>query len=68
MMGEVGMNEARGLLFEEAFQKELKEKFYYADNDPDHGERLFFDKPNSEQPKGEEAARYLNWKEVRKDP
>lgn len=37
------MKEANGILFEEAFQKELKEKFYYADADPVHGKRLFFD-------------------------
>ncbi len=32
-----------GLLFEEKFQKELKEKFYYADYDPQYGKRLFFE-------------------------
>ncbi len=32
-----------GLLFDDKFQKELKEKFYYADVDPVYGERLFFD-------------------------
>lgn len=32
-----------GLLFEEALQKELKEKFCFADADPDFGERLFFE-------------------------
>lgn len=37
------MDESRGLLFEDDFQRELKEKFYYADYDPDKGERLFFD-------------------------
>ena len=36
------MNYPNGLLFDTDFQKELKEKFYYADLDPEHGERLFF--------------------------
>lgn len=37
------MDETRGILFDEAFQKELKGKFCYADGDPEYGERLFFD-------------------------
>lgn len=32
-----------GLFFEDSYQKELKEKFYYPDADPEHGPRLFFD-------------------------
>lgn len=36
-------NYPNGLLFDDEFQKELKEKFFYADGDPEHGERLFFD-------------------------
>ncbi|MGI6004116.1 MAG: aminotransferase class V-fold PLP-dependent enzyme [Christensenellales bacterium] len=32
-----------GLLFSEELQKEVKEKFYYVDEDPDIGKRLFFD-------------------------
>jgi len=32
-----------GLLFPEKLQKEIKERFYYVDEDPDIGERLFFD-------------------------
>ncbi len=37
------MNYPNGLLFEEKFQKELKEKFCYADSDPEYGKRLFFE-------------------------
>ena len=37
------MEYPKGLLFEESFQKELKEKFYYTDADPLYGERLFFE-------------------------
>ena len=37
------MEYPNGLLFEEKFQKELKEKFCYADADPDYGKRLFFE-------------------------
>ena len=37
------MNYPNGLLFEEELQKELKSKFYYANSDPEHGERLFFE-------------------------
>ena len=37
------MEYANGLLFENDFQKALKEKFYYADSDPKYGKRLFFD-------------------------
>ena len=36
------MEYRNGLLFDEALQKELKEKFYYVDADPAYGERLFF--------------------------
>ncbi len=37
------MEYPKGLLFDGAFQKELKDHFCYADADPDGGERLFFD-------------------------
>ncbi len=37
------MNYEKGLLLEENFQKQLKEKFCYADSDPQYGERLFFE-------------------------
>ncbi len=37
------MNYPNGLLFDEKFQKELKNKFYYTDSDPEYGERLFFE-------------------------
>lgn len=37
------MEYPHGLLFEEDLQRELKEKFYYADEDPEYGERLFFE-------------------------
>ena len=37
------MNDEKGLLFEEDFQKQLKGKFCYADRDPQYGERLFFE-------------------------
>jgi len=37
------MCETKGILFEDDFQKKLKEKFCYADYDPEHGKRLFFD-------------------------
>lgn len=37
------MQHATGLLFDEEYVRELKSKFYYADADPDMGERLFFD-------------------------
>lgn len=37
------MEYSQGLLFEEAFQKSLKDKFYYADEDPMYGKRLFFE-------------------------
>lgn len=37
------MDESKGILFDDEFQKELKSKFYYADADPEHGKRLFFD-------------------------
>ena len=32
-----------GILFDSKFQKELKSKFCYTDQDPDHGQRLFFE-------------------------
>ena len=34
----------KGILFEEKFQKELKEGFCYVDSDPEYGERMFFEK------------------------
>jgi len=37
------LNYNNGLLFEEEYQKELKEKFCYADADPVYGKRLFFE-------------------------
>ena len=37
------MNEKYGIPFDESLQRELKEKFYYADFDPEYGERLFFE-------------------------
>jgi len=37
------MEYPNGCLFDEAFQKELKGKFYYADADPIYGKRLFFE-------------------------
>ena len=37
------MKYENGLLFEDNLQKELKEKFSYADFDPEYGERLFFE-------------------------
>ena len=37
------MNYPEGLLFDESYVKELKEKFYFVDADPNFGERLFFD-------------------------
>ncbi len=42
-MEAIMLNEEKGILFEDDFQKSLKEKFFYADADPEHGERLFFD-------------------------
>ncbi len=33
----------KGNFFDDTYQKELKEKFYHADADPEHGTRLFFD-------------------------
>ena len=32
-----------GLLFEEEYIRELKDRFYFVDSDPEMGERLFFD-------------------------
>jgi len=37
------MEYLHGLLFDDKIQKELKEKFYYADADPEYGKRLFFE-------------------------
>jgi len=37
------MEYPHGLLFEDTLQKELKEKFYYTDEDPRYGKRLFFE-------------------------
>lgn len=37
------MNDQYGLLFDEAFQKELKAQFCHVDADPEHGQRLFFE-------------------------
>ena len=37
------MSYPNGLLFEESFSNELKEKFCYADADPVYGKRLFFE-------------------------
>lgn len=37
------MKYPNGLLFDEKLQKELKDKFYYVDYDPEYGERLFFE-------------------------
>ena len=33
----------KGILFDEALIKELKEKFYLVEGDPEYGERLFYD-------------------------
>ncbi|NCC15530.1 MAG: aminotransferase class V-fold PLP-dependent enzyme [Clostridia bacterium] len=37
------MNQEKGILFEKSYQESLKEKFFYADADPDHGKRIFLD-------------------------
>ena len=37
------MNEKNGVLFSDEYQKSLKEQFCYADADPEHGSRLFFE-------------------------
>ncbi len=37
------MNETKGIMFEDAYVKELKDQFYMADEDPEDGVRLFFD-------------------------
>ena len=37
------MEYLQGLLFEESFQKWLKDQFYYVDEDPVYGKRLFFE-------------------------
>jgi cysteine desulfurase / selenocysteine lyase len=36
-------NEQEGILFPDALQREIKDRFLYVDSDPDIGERLFFD-------------------------
>ncbi len=37
------MNYPQGLFFKDALQRKLKEKFCYADADPQYGDRLFFE-------------------------
>lgn len=37
------MNEKKGVLFSDDFQKSLKSRFCFVDADPEHGERLFFE-------------------------
>jgi len=37
------MEYPNGLLFDDAFQAQLKDRFFYVDADPDYGSRLFFD-------------------------
>lgn len=37
------MNSEKGMLFPDDFQKSLKEKFYYVDEDPTYGPRIFFE-------------------------
>ncbi len=37
------MNTEHGILFSDEYQKSLKEQFCYADEDPEHGPRLFFE-------------------------
>lgn len=37
------MNTEYGILFSDEYQKSLKEQFCYADGDPEHGPRLFFE-------------------------
>ena len=37
------MSEEKGILFSDEYQKGLKAQFCYADADPEHGERLFFE-------------------------
>lgn len=37
------MEYPNGLLFEKNIQQELKSKFFYADEDPEYGQRLFFE-------------------------
>lgn len=37
------MENRNGMLFTPEMQKQLKEKFYYVDEDPKYGERLFFE-------------------------
>lgn len=37
------MNKEKGILFTKSYQQSLKEKFFYADADPEHGKRIFLD-------------------------
>ena len=37
------MQYSNGLLFDKEIQNDLKDKFFYADADPEYGERLFFE-------------------------
>lgn len=37
------MDNKHGILFDKDFQESLKEKFFYADGDPEYGKRLFFE-------------------------
>ncbi len=37
------MHHEHGLFFEDSLQRALKEKFFYADEDPKYGKRLFFE-------------------------
>ncbi|WP_312060245.1 aminotransferase class V-fold PLP-dependent enzyme [Anaerotignum sp.] len=37
------MNQEKGILFEKSYQENLKEMFFYADADPEHGKRIFLD-------------------------
>ena len=37
------MNTEHGILFSDEYQKSLKEQFYYGDEDPEYGHRLFFE-------------------------
>ena len=37
------MDNKYGVLFDKDFQESLKEKFFYVDEDPKYGKRLFFE-------------------------
>lgn len=37
------MNREKGILFKKSYQESLKSQFCYADADPEHGKRLFFE-------------------------